>query len=133
MDETDRDALLLKSWEVGHGPEVLHEVVTKGWDPFTQNEAGLWLRERILEESLRMCMPKCSDVRSRAFWMDALVVDMAARGDTKRLRELLMSGYEYVNVMTPRGVNAQEIAACAGHPVTAGFLETADSLIVSLN
>ena len=122
--------LLLRCCELGHGPEVLHQFVEKGWTPFIRDDRGFWLRERILEKSVQLSR---TELRERLFWVDALLVDMAAEGETERLSELLMSGYDYVNVSTPRGVGVGQIASGAGYRDTALFLDTVDEFVVGLH
>ncbi|RLU17338.1 hypothetical protein DMN91_009571 [Ooceraea biroi] len=65
-----------------------------------------------------------ANIRENVEEIDRYVVYLAARGETDKLVELLLEGYDHILDAEDEGVNIIEVAAHRGHDATVQFLQS---------
>ena len=119
LSKVDALSLLRLLWKRHFAPELVETFFTAGFSLATRDEDGLSFRDSLLRESYTLDFP---DLRKVLYCVDRHVVAAARAGDQNLLRELFLSGYDFIFVTDDDGRDLETVAREARQTQTAEFI-----------
>ncbi|XP_011344973.1 uncharacterized protein LOC105283695 isoform X4 [Ooceraea biroi] len=111
-----------------HGQSMIHFAAVRSYSKdglyqlLLETQVNVGFRDELYRTARDVA--EQANIRENVEEIDRYVVYLAARGETDKLVELLLEGYDHILDAEDEGVNIIEVAAHRGHDATVQFLQS---------
>ncbi|XP_015428523.1 PREDICTED: uncharacterized protein LOC107185372 [Dufourea novaeangliae] len=111
-----------------HGQSVIHFAAIRSYSKdglfhlLQESQVNIGFRDELYRTARDVA--ELANIRENVDEIDRYVAYLAARGETEKLVELLLEGYDHILDVTDGGVNIVDIAAERGRDATVQFLQS---------
>lgn len=111
-----------------HGQSMIHFAAVRSYSKdglyhlLLETQVNVGFRDELYRTARDVA--EQANIRDNVDEIDRFVIYLAARGETEKLVELLLEGYDHILDAEDEGVNIIDIAAERGHDATVQFLQS---------